>query len=291
MTFPVLSGMAPLAGRYDAAILDLWGVLHDGQKPTPGALRCLAEMRAAGWRLVLLSNAPRSLEATRDQIATFGIQPGSYDAIVTSGGLSRTALEARADPWHAKLGRRFYHLGPERDHGLLNGLDYEQVQTPERAHFILNTGLFDDETETAADYGGLLALAKHKNMPMLCANPDRFVHRGAKLVPCAGAIGEAYEAIGGDCHYHGKPFAAAYAACFARLNGVPPARVIAVGDSLATDIKGANIAGIDSVLVLEGLHAAEFGALPGRDADLNAVDSAATRLNARPTAILRSFTW
>lgn len=291
MPFTVLQGISELASKYDAAILDLWGVLHDGEKPTPGALRCLAQMRSAGWHLVVLSNAPRTLDSVRKQVAGFGIPPDTYDAVVTSGDLARTALAERSDPWHARLGRRFYHLGPERDWGLLAGLDYEQAQTPERAHFILNTGLFDDETETAADYAGLLDLAKRKHLPMLCANPDRWVYRGNKRLPCAGAIGEAYHAIGGDCAYHGKPFPAAYKACFAQTRGVEPRRVLAVGDSITTDIAGANAAGIDSVLVLAGLHAEEFGARPGGSLDLAAVEAAAVRLGARPTAVIHEFQW
>jgi HAD superfamily hydrolase (TIGR01459 family) len=291
MTFSILTGLSELAGKYDAVILDLWGVIHDGEKPTPGALRCMAEMRAIGWPLVLLSNAPRSLASVRKQVAGFGIPPDSYDEVVTSGDLARTALARRDDPWHARLGRRFYHLGPERDWGLLDGLDYEVVQTPERAHFILNTGLFDDETETAADYAGLLDLAHRKHLPMICANPDRYVYRGHKRLPCAGAVAEAYHAIGGDCAYHGKPLPAAYRACFAKMRGVEPRRVLAVGDSLTTDIAGANAAGIDSVLVLAGLHAEEFGARPGATLDLVAVEAAAVRFGARPTAVIPEFQW
>ena len=157
MDAPVLPGLAGLASRYDAAILDVWGVLHDGVKPTPGALDCLAQMRAQGWRLVLLSNAPRTAESTKVQIAKFGIPPASYDGVVTSGELSRTALARRSDPWHKALGRRFYHLGPPRDFGLLDGLDYTRAYELAESDFILNTGLLDDETETAATYAPFLA--------------------------------------------------------------------------------------------------------------------------------------
>jgi len=257
---PFLDRIGPwAAGRYRAAILDLWGVVHDGEKPTPHALDALTQMRASGVRTVLLSNAPRTVESVKKQIAGFGIPPGSYDDVVSSGGLTREALAARADPWHAKLGHRFYHLGPERDWGLLDGLDYELAPTPERAHFILNTGLFDDETETAADYTELLQLGLRKHLPMICANPDRWVYRGTKRLPCAGEVARAYVEMGGDVRYHGKPYPSAYAACMARAGGVTRAQVLAVGDSLTTDIAGANAAGIDSVFVLSGLHADEFG--------------------------------
>lgn len=279
------------AGRYRVAILDLWGVVHDGEKPTPHALDALARMRAEGVRTVLLSNAPRSVDSVKKQIAGFGIAPGSYDDVVTSGGLAREALAARADPWWAGLGRRFYHLGPERDWGLLDGLDFELAPTPERAHFILNTGLFDDETETAADYADLLQLALRKKLPMICANPDRFVYRGTKRLPCAGEIGRVYEEMGGDVRYHGKPYPAAYDACMAKVPGVVRGQVVAVGDSLVTDIAGANAAGIDSVFVLSGLHAEEFGGFANLAWRPAALDALGARLGARPTAAMLHFAW
>lgn len=288
MTVKLLAGMASLRNRYDAAILDLWGVLHDGVKATPGALHALDSMQAAGWRRVLLSNAPRSIDSVKAQVAGYGIPHDRYDAVVTSGYLTRTALAERADAFHAALGKRFYHLGPDRDHGLLAGLDYEQVQTPERAHFILNTGLFDDETETAADYAGLLQLARHRELPMLCANPDRWVNRGKRLVPCAGVIADAYEAMGGQVAWHGKPHPDAFRACFRHMPGVAAGRVVMVGDSLPTDIRGANSAGLDSILVMDGLHAEEFG---GQSPDIARVEAAAAKFGAKPTAVLHQFAW
>ncbi len=289
---PFLDRIGPwAAGRYRAAILDLWGVVHDGEKPTPHALDALVQMRASGVRTMLLSNAPRTVESVKKQIAGFGIPPGSYDDVVSSGGLTREALAARADPWHAKLGHRFYHLGPERDWGLLDGLDYELAPTPERAHFILNTGLFDDETETAADYTELLQLGLRKHLPMICANPDRWVYRGTKRLPCAGEVARAYVEMGGDVRYHGKPYPSAYAACMARAGGVTRAQVLAVGDSLTTDIAGANAAGIDSVLILSGLHADEFGGFAKLAWNSSAMAALGQRHNARPSAAMLHFAW
>lgn len=289
---PFIDRIGPwAAGRYRAAILDLWGVLHDGEKPAPHAVEALNRMRAEGMRTVLLSNAPRTVESVKKQIAGFGILPGTYDEVVTSGGLTRDALAARRDPWHAKLGRRFYHLGPARDWGLLDGLDYELVPTPERAHFILNTGLFDDETETAADYASLLQLALRKRLPMICVNPDRFVYRGTKRLPCAGEIGRAYEEMGGDARYHGKPYPAAYEACLARAGGASRTQVLAVGDSLTTDIAGANAAGIDSVLILSGLHADEFGGFAKLAWNASAMAALGQRHSARPSAAMLHFAW
>jgi HAD superfamily hydrolase (TIGR01459 family) len=247
-----LPGMKALAGRYDGAILDLWGVLHDGERPMPGAVDCLGHLREFEWKLVLLSNAPRRAASVAEQVAGFGIPADAYDGIVTSGDLTRAAL-SQPDDWHQSLGTNFFHLGPERDWGLLDGMAFDRVETPGDCDFILNTGLFDDETETEADYTEMLAAAKKRGTPMICANPDRVVLRGDRRIPCAGAVAAAYEAIGGAVRYHGKPDAGAYDACQLLMPGIPKRRLLAVGDSLTTDIAGASQSGIDSVFVFSGI--------------------------------------
>lgn len=291
MTLQTIAGLAELSGRYDAAILDSWGVLHNGVEVYPGVLDCLAHIRKAGWRTVVLSNAPRTGDSVAAQVEGFGIPPSSYDGIVTSGDLARAALAARADPFHAALGRRFFHLGPERDYGLLDGLDYARVSELAECDFVLNTGLYYDETETEADYAALLADAKARELPMLCANPDVEVIRGGRRIPCAGAVAEAYERIGGAVAYHGKPTVAAYDACVAKLPGVAADRVLAVGDSLATDIAGAAGAGIDTLFVVGGIHADEFGYAPGADLNAAVLEAALAVRGAVVTAAIASLVW
>lgn len=295
MAVRILAGLAELAGRYDAAILDSWGVLHDGVRPYPGVLECLARMRAAGWQMVVASNAPRAGESVRRQVEGFGVPAEAYDGIVTSGDLTRAALRERADAWHASLGRRFYHLGPDRDHGLLDGLDLEQVAGPEDCDFILNTGLFDDESETEADYAAFLVDAKRRGLPMLCANPDIEVSRGGKSIPCAGAVAKAYEELGGDVAHHGKPHPAAFRECLALLPGIAAGRVLVAGDSLRTDIVGAKMAGIDALFVTGGIHAGEFGpdpdASPDTPPDPVAVAAALNRAGAPVVAAVSHLVW
>lgn len=291
MTLQLISGLQELSGRYDAAILDSWGVLHNGVEPYPGALDCLARVREAGWRTVVLSNAPRSGVAVAAQVAGFGIPEDAYDEIITSGDLIRVALGAQSGPLHPALGHRFFHLGPERDHGILDGLEYEKVQELAECDFLLNTGLYDDETETAEDYTELLAEAKARKLPMLCANPDMEVNRGGRKIPCAGAVAKAYERIGGSVTYHGKPARAAFDACIAKLPGVVPHRVLVVGDSLATDIAGALRAGIDALFVVGGLHAEDFGCVPGADLSAVALEAALADRGAVVTAAIPSLVW
>ena len=286
---PLQRGLAALQGRYDAAILDSWGVLHDGMRSYAGVLDCLANMRAAGWRTIVLSNAPRRGESVAAQVERFGVPANSYDEIVTSGDLARTALRRRSDSWHARLGRSFFHLGPDRDHGLLDGLGYAQVPMLSACDFVLNTGLFDDETETEDDYADLFAGARARRLPMLCANPDVEVNRGGARIPCAGALAQAYARIGGDVAYHGKPGRAAFEACLARLPGVGRHRVLAIGDSLATDIEGAAGAGIDAAFVTSGIHALELGG--GGRAQTAAMEAEFRARGVAPVAVLPSLVW
>ena len=287
----MLGGMRALAGPYDLAILDLWGVIHDGLAPYPGALDCMARMRASGMKLVLLSNAPRRSKRVIHRISALGIRRGAYDAIVTSGDLTRRALAAREDAWHGGLGRAYYHLGPAHDWGIVSGLDYRAVDTLEDSDFILNTGLFDDDHENVGDYGEMLRAALARRLPMVCANPDLAVTRGVRRVPCAGALAEAYEAMGGPTAYHGKPHAAAYAACLARYPGIERRRVLAVGDSLHTDMAGAAAAGLDAVLVTGGIHADELGVAPGEVPEPRRLARLCAAAGVTPMAALRALAW
>jgi len=285
----MISGIGAWAGRYDAAILDLWGVVHDGLAAYPAVPDCLARMRDAGMRILFLSNAPRRAREVVRRLTELGIARASYDHIITSGDLVRGALSARDDPFYADLGRDYYRLGPARDWGLMEDMAFRPVGF-ERATFILNTGLFDDDTETVADYEDFLAAALARRLPMVCANPDHSVMRGDRLLPCAGALAAAYEGRGGPTSYRGKPDPAAYEACLAALGGIQRSRILAVGDSLATDIAGARGVGIDAVFVTSGVHAgAVNGAGPAPD--MAAVARACKEAGATPTAAMTRLAW
>ena len=267
MSAPFLEGFAPLAPNYDAAILDLWGVVHNGREAFPNAVACMSRMRAAGIKIALLSNAPRRSGRIEQQLTNIGVGRDTYDALITSGDLTRDALEAELGKGSSRYGETYFHLGPERDDGLLDGLDYREVPDIESADFILNTGLFDDESETAADYEARLRAAAARAQPLVCVNPDLTVIRGDAEIPCAGALARAYEDLGGEVAYFGKPHRGAYDACLARLGVADRSRVVAVGDSLHTDIAGAVGAGLDAIFVTSGIHAAELGIAPGERPD------------------------
>ncbi len=275
-----LDGFRDIAGEYDGLIVDLWGVLHDGVTPYPGAVACLEALRAAGKRVVLLSNAPRRVAAAQAAMRAIGIPDELYDALMTSGEATHLALRDRTDPWFASLGHRVYHLGPMRDRNVTDGLELTLVAEPAAATFVLNTGPDDerDPTDMTAFEDELRACLR-AGLPMVCANPDLEVIRGGLRVLCAGALAARYQAFGGSVRSIGKPDPAIYELVFALLD-LPRDGVLAVGDSLRTDIAGAAAAGIPAVWVLGGI-----------DGDPDAPDTIARQAGADPVAAIHGFVW
>ena len=253
----LVTGLHEIAAGHDALICDVWGVLHNGVRVFDGAVDALRHFRAAFGPVVLLSNAPRPPSALVEQFAKLGVPKDCYDAIVTSGGAARADLAERAGTGRLPI----YHLGPERDHGVFDGLPIDCVE-PENASVVLCTGLFDDEAETPDDYQDQLAALKARGLVFLCANPDIVVQRGSLLVYCAGALARAYESIGGRVVYYGKPHPPIYKAVLAAARetaGHDIAQPLAIGDGIETDIRGANAMGYDALFIADGIHGEEIG--------------------------------
>ena len=290
MAIRLMPGIGALAPRYDGFILDLWGVVHDGVAPLPGALECLRRLVEAGKRIVLLSNAPRRSVDVVERISRIGVSADLYHDVMSSGEEAWQYLDRRNDPFYATLGRRCLHLGSERDAGIRKGLGLEFVETAEEAEFILNTGPagWDDRIE---DYAPLLRRALACALPMVCANPDLVVMHGGHLALCAGALAQWYEQSGGRVRWHGKPFRSVYDTCLDLLGIDDRSRILAVGDSLRTDIAGAVGAGIDSVLIVGGIHADEFGADGGRPPDLRRIEEALSEGSYSPVGVALNFCW
>lgn len=251
----LLSGVAPVIGQYELCLCDIWGVVHNGVAPFAAACDALARMRAGGVTVVLVSNAPRPRSEIAVQLGKLGVPGDAFDAIVTSGDVARDLIAHRA-------GQPLYHLGPPRDLPLMAGLDAPRVGAAE-AHYIVCTGLFDDETETAESYAAQLADFARRGLTLICANPDLVVDRGGRIVPCAGSLAVAYEKLGGEAIYAGKPHAPIYDLAIRlgqELRGetVEKARILAIGDAIRTDIAGANSFGATSVMVLAGIHAQDL---------------------------------
>ncbi len=207
---------------------------------------------------------------------------------MSSGEEAWQHLHRRDDPFYAALGRRCLHIGSDRDLEIRDGLGLIFVETPAEAEFLLNTGPAGWE-DTIEDYTPDLRDSRARDLPMVCANPDLVVVHNGRPALCAGALAEEYERIGGRVRWHGKPYPSVYASCLDLLGIADKSRILAVGDSLRTDIAGAAAAGIDSLLIAGGIHAADFGADGALDPDC--IDAALAECPGRPIAVASRFNW
>ncbi len=252
---PHYEHIASLAAKYPAIACDVWGVVHDGETPYRSAVAALMRYRQGGGRVLLLTNAPRPAATVIAQLEEIGVSPKAYDGVVTSGDVTRELLKGYR-------GKPVYHIGPySRDRAVLDGLGLD-LTGPEDAKAIICTGLFDDTVETPEDYEHSLALLSARNLPMICANPDLVVDRGGIRIYCAGALAKLYEEAGGRVIYAGKPHAPVYDLTlkqFSTLLGRPAGAsdILAIGDGLGTDIKGAIAANWDTLFIADGIHAEE----------------------------------
>jgi HAD superfamily hydrolase (TIGR01459 family) len=287
LTFPAFSErFAPLAPHYDVVLSDVWGVVHNSIVSFPEACDALRQYRAGGGTVIMITNAPRPGDEVIRFISRLGVPADAYDGIVSSGDVTRAYVAEH-------IGETVFRLGPERDWPIYEGLDIRFAPV-ESADYVVCSGLFDDETETAEDYRGLLGQMRARNLFMLCANPDVVVERGEKLVYCAGAIADLYQTLGGEVLYAGKPHRPLYDQALAlaekvRAAATPLARVLAIGDSVRTDLTGAANLGVDCLFVTAGIHAEDFG---GRDdPDLSAITRTFAAAGLMPKAITHRLRW
>lgn len=285
-----LIGFAPLAERYSGFILDLWGVIHDGVNAFPHSIDTLSRLKAAGKRTLLLSNVPRPNAAVQAMMRRMGIDDSLYSGILTSGEAVRRALSNPPDLWWAELGTRVFHLGPMRDRPVLEGLPLSVVDTPAEADFVLNTGPDDHRNPSdMAEFEAVLQACAAHRLKMICANPDLEVIRGGVRVLCAGALAVRYQELAGDVRALGKPDPAIYQPVLEQL-GLPASDVLAVGDSLRTDIAGAIGVDLAACWVLDGIHGADLADAAG-GFDLSKASQAARAAGLSPVASIPRFSW
>ena len=289
MTIPIVPGLAALAADYDGYILDVWGVMHQGGPAYPEAVACVRRLREAGKRVVFLSNAPRLAHQVETVLNGKGVDDALYDAVVASGDATRRALANRSHPSADGLGTRYHLLGPPWSDDVIDGLGYAPVGDIAEAEFLLGIGL-DDGCNTVEAHEPVLQAAAARHLPMICVNPDLVVIRLGVQEPCAGALAARYEELGGRVHYFGKPYSEVYDLALAAL-GLPPTRVLAVGDGLATDIAGAAAAGLDSLLITGGLLADALDLAPGEAPGARALEEACRAVGVRPSKALSTFVW
>lgn len=291
MSSQFLTGFAPLAERYDAVILDLWGTVHDGIRPLPGVIDCLQRMRAADITVAMLSNAPFRAERVVAVLDRIGVPQDLYGPVMSSGEEAWQALAERREPRYRELGRRCYFLGSPHHVSMLDNPGLDPVDDVADADFILCTGPRAADHEIA-HYSDVLAAAAARRLHMVCANPDRAVMRGEQREICAGAIASAYEADhGGSVRWHGKPDTSVFEAVIALLDGPAHHRVLMVGDTLHTDIEGAVAVGLDSVFITHGIHAPALDLVPDEPPEAERLMALYERAGVAPTWAMTGLRW
>jgi HAD superfamily hydrolase (TIGR01459 family) len=272
-----------LIGGVELVLSDIWGVVHNGLESFPEACEALQTFRQQGGTVILITNAPRPADSVQRQLRKLGVADETYDAIVSSGDLTRHFVADHP-------GKKIFWVGPERDSSIHRGLD-ATLTSLEAADYIICTGLFDDETESAEDYRAMLLQARERGLTLVCANPDIVVERGDRLIYCAGAIAELYRELGGEVIFYGKPHRPIYEramALAAEQRGKPaePGRVLAIGDSVRTDLAGAHEFGIDCLFVTRGIHSEEFEGI-------DQLDPASVKelFGHPPRALMRELRW
>src|SRR5436189_466043 len=283
MTLRFVEKLRDAVDGVEVVLSDIWGVVHNGLESFPEACAALNSYRKQGGTVILITNAPRPADSVQRQLRKLGVADDSYDAIVSSGDLTRHFVADHP-------GKKFYWVGPERDSSIHRGLD--PVLAPlEQADYIVCTGLFDDETESAEDYRGMMLQARERKLPLICANPDIVVERGDRLIYCAGAIAELYRELGGEVIFYGKPHRPIYQCAMAlaakrRGHALQLNRVLAIGDSVRTDLAGAHGFGIDCLFVTRGIHAEDFEGI-------DQLDPASVRelFGHPPRALMRELRW
>ncbi|HKU06870.1 MAG TPA: TIGR01459 family HAD-type hydrolase [Bradyrhizobium sp.] len=283
MSLRFVDKLRDVIGGVEVVLSDIWGVVHNGLESFPEACAALHAYRQQGGVVILITNAPRPADSVQRQLRKLGVADETYDAIVSSGDLTRHFVADHP-------GKKLHWIGPERDGSIHRGLDPVMSEL-DGADYIICTGLFDDETESAEDYRPMLTKALGRKVPLICANPDIVVERGDRLIYCAGAIAELYRELGGEVVFYGKPHRPIYERAMAlagERRGRPPelSHVLAIGDSVRTDLAGAHGFGIDCLFVTRGIHAEEF-------AGIDQLDPASVKelFGHPPKALIRELRW
>jgi len=271
-----------LSGK-EVVLSDIWGVVHNGLESFPEACEALHRYRSEGGTVILITNAPRPADSVQRQLRKLGVADDVYNAIVSSGDLTRHYVAAHP-------GGKVFWLGPERDNSIYRGLDLTISQL-ENADYIICTGLFDDETETPDDYRPMMLRARERKLPLICANPDIVVERGDRLIYCAGAIAELYRELGGEVIFYGKPHQPIYERAMELASAhvshpITRDKVLAIGDSVRTDLAGAHGFGIDLLFITRGIHSEEFEGVEQLDPT-----SVKELFGHPPRALMRELKW
>ena len=246
-----LNHLSEISNNYDTFIIDLWGVVHNGIKLNSKAMEVIKNLNINSKKVVFLSNAPRPSLKVINFLLKMGMEKKYLSSVITSGEAAMYAINQN------KFGKTFFHLGPPRDTSVFDKVKKNKTNI-DQCDFILCTGLFDDHDDNLNFYREFLK--KHTSKKLICTNPDLTVHRGSVQELCAGSIAKIFEELGGKVSYFGKPHPEVYTLCFSKNE-----KVLAIGDNLRTDIKGANDLNLDCIFITNGVHRNEIN----KSSDLN----------------------
>jgi HAD superfamily hydrolase (TIGR01459 family) len=253
MKTKLINGLSQIQEKYDTFFIDLWGVVHDGIQVYPGAIEVLENLNKLKKRFVLMSNAPRPSKNVENFLIKINMKKDLIKNIFTSGEAALQSLKNNI------YGKHFYHLGPQRDSSLFEGLE-KNKKNLNKADFILCTGFLENHEDSLEYYKSILK--KHSHLKMVCTNPDLIVHRGLKKEYCAGTLAEIFKKLGGEVIYFGKPYPEIYNSCIKKNE-----TILVIGDNIKTDIKGANNMKLDSLFITGGIHKKDFLNFPISDYD------------------------
>ena len=287
----LVAGLAEIANRFDGYIVDLWGVIHDGNKPFPGAVETLTHLTGSGRQVCLLSNAPRRASDLIARLREMGVPDDAYHHVLSSGEATYLALRDRPDRAHRAIGERCFMIGPDYNAGIMpDGHGVTVVDRLDDAEFALVTA-WGGTGGRIEDYDPQLQAMLSRGMTMVCGNPDLEVIQNGERHFCAGAIGHRFAAIGGQVLYHGKPHAGVYDAALAMLGVTDHRRVAGIGDSFTTDVPGARAAGIAAIFVADGIHGEALGLTQESALPMNRVEDLVADYGVAPDFVMQRFVW
>jgi HAD superfamily hydrolase (TIGR01459 family) len=284
-----ISSIKEISSQYDYFIFDVWGVIHDGSNAYPGAVETITYLRQQNKKICFLSNAPRRASKVGDVLNKFGATPDLYDFILSSGEATFLDLKKNQENGFKNFGPNYFYIGPQKDIDLLDGLNYTRVKDAAKADFAITTG-FDDESSTLSEKLPQAIAAKENNLKMICVNPDTIVVKqdGIEMI-CAGTLARQYEKLGGEVIYYGKPFQSVYKMVCEFFNNPENKKILAIGDGMETDIKGAADLGIDSLLITGGILSKELSVSYNQTVDKNKLETVCGKYNLFPKFIISNL--
>lgn len=289
-TIPYLTGVRALTAAYDAFIVDLWGVVYEEDRLCYGVFNTLAQLKEQGKEVVFLSNTPRRNAAAVKKLERMGVKRHLYTGLLTAGEVMYHEMLARTDSFFAKLGKKCFHLGPDEYWADYATLDYKRVETIDDANFIFATGTFGSQ-DSMDKYDPFFRIWLSRRLPLICACPDPFIMQNGRILVGAGALAAQYQKVGGNIFWKGKPDTSVFNYCLEGLKTRDKSRVAVIGDSMATDIAGANYAGLDSIFVAGGVHAKDLGIRRGEEPSGARLTTLLHQYDCSVTAVLPAFIW